>query len=335
MSVLSPNGIGQLLEQAAGTVRPREADPVAAVRRRVRRQRRVRGGFAAGLAAALAVVVGVGAVAVRPEPAAPSFGTVVSGPAEVTVTDGVLRAGGLRLPLPGWTVAPADQPICDTAEHTVFLAGAPIPGGPCTTGPAYITARGADPRRQREPNRSTGFRQVVLAGGQPAWLGAASVEALTTAAAPDRRFVQLYVPWSGVELSFSMPAGEIRDLVAAIRTEPVAPGPLVLPEGPASVAVVTETGSSRSGMATVAVTDPVRVRDLRALLAGLRQPAGAACPPDTRMRRLTFLDGAGAALGTVQVSTTAGCSEATSSLGGRVRIPDGLWGPLAAAEAAR
>jgi hypothetical protein len=328
----------ELLDRAAGEVRPREPDPVGAVLGRVRvaRRRRIAG---AAVAAVAACAVAVGAVVVGPaltgpapdDPAATTpapTGTPVTGPATVTVENGVVRAGGLRLPLPGWTVATGDQAICDTVDHTVFIDAAPVPGGPCNDPTPYITVRGvgADTMLRKGPPEVP--QQLILAGGQPAFVERGMIGALDPGPDSESRLLVMRVPWSGVSITFSMPRGELRELVAAIRTEPLAPGPLVVPPGATRVTIA----GSGTGMSVGTIVDPARIGELRAALTGIREqvPAGFECPRNLPRQLVTFQYPDPGTVVMVLVSAAAECGEATSSHGGRVKLPADLWAPLSA-----
>lgn len=322
--------VRQLLNEAVVGVEPRAADPVAAVLGRARhsRRRRVAGGSVLTAGLLVVAVVAVGTLRLdRAEPPPTRFATPVPGPVTVTVENGVVRAGGLRLPVPpGWTVVTANQPFCETARRTLFINSRPTSGGSCTEGPPIITVDGtADSRVVRA---GASWQQMILPGGQPAWLSGIGASALDpTQPGSEYRTLGMDLPWSGVAVTFLMTRAELQPIVASIRTDPVRPGPLVLPAG--AVKAVISTGVR--GPAEATITDPSRVEDLRATLAGLREPAPAdtGCPAETPLRHITFIDADGAVLAAVMVSMTAACSEATSSRGGRVTVPAGLWGPLA------
>ncbi|GIJ71781.1 hypothetical protein [Virgisporangium ochraceum] len=322
--------VKELLDRAAGGVRPREPDPVGAVLGRVRvaRRRRIAAAGAAAVAACTLVAGAVvaGTTLTGPAPDDPATATpapvasAVTGTATVTVENGVLRAGGLRLPLPGWTVATADQGICETVRHTVLIAASVIPGGPCTDPASYISARGARPTFTLRKGDQYA-RQIILTGGQPAFILHNGTDPLGPGPDSEYRYLTMWVPWSGVDLLFSLPRGELRQVVAAIRTEPVAPGTLVVPPGAARVVIL---GTDSEVSATI--TEPARIEDLRTWLTGLEEPvpAGVECPGDTARQRVVFLYPDSTYV-TVMVGVDARCGEATSSRGGRVKLSADGW----------
>jgi hypothetical protein len=316
--------LGRMLEEVAGEIRPRETDPVPAITRRVRRHRRR---TTAALAAAVAVLVGAGTVVGMqlsgpagkpPAPATPPLPPPVTTPATPVVDNGTVRAGGFRMPVPnGWTVATTDRAICDTAPNTLFLDSSVLPGGPCTTSPTRVEIRGFSPGGRSGP--AGGFdRQVILPGGQPAWLKQWDLDSIGPGPDAEERNVSALLPWAGVRIEISGERRVVRALWASISTEPVAADRIVVPEKKRHFRVSdTREGGDRPA-------DSDAVDTLYRTLAGLTRPVAPdeACAPGSRMGVIYIVDPTGSMPGNTAavlvVGFDEGCDQVTSSHGGRM-----------------
>ena len=342
----------ELLDSAVAQVQPRAVDPVADVVRRHRtRRRRV----VAAAAAALAVlaVISVTAVLRRPatesrhaspgssaspsepsaavtnEPAPPRV-PVTGGPATPRVVGGEIVAGGLVLPVPaGWQTTDDDSTIyCDVPPRTVAVGFDPVPGG---TGPychlkPFIDVTGAIRRDFRDESP----RQVTLPGGQPAWVSF-GVPDSALGQQPGYNVVGLYVPWSGVAVGITLQQDDFARIVPTIRTQPVAPSALVLPTDVSRVEIVPPDRGS--GFPPPRVTDPAVTDQVVGRLLGLTEivPNDNACATADMPTAAVVLgtSGTSGTSATVVFTLSNHCSQATSSLGGRVQVPagfvDDLW----------
>jgi hypothetical protein len=301
--------IGQLLDDAVGEVVPREVDPVGAVLRRARvaRARRIAG---TSVVAALMVIATAVVWTGRGDPPA-RLASPATGPAVVTVTNGVIHAGGVHLPIPkGWKVAAADQPLCSAAD-LVFINGTVPPMDPCPAGPARISVFGIAPQINAIIGRNE-TRELRLPGGQPAWVARAELEALRTGPESEITSLTVALPWAGARLGFVMPRGELTRILGTVYTDPVAATRLVLP-----------TDAELAG-ATIRPVPGVYDRawygppgKLVTGLAGLAEPVTGGCPEDVDLGIIELWTSTG-----MVAVVMIGCGRATSSLGGRVRVDD-------------
>jgi hypothetical protein len=166
--------------------------------------------------------------------------------------------------------------------------------------------------------RADAYEQITLPGGQPGWvttLDGLVVKPKTV------QVVQLFLPWSGANINFITSPDELKQILATIRTEPVTPTKLVLPAS-ASAA----RWSVAAGKSPETIVDPVQFRVLRVLLAGLTDvvPNEAACRANVPTMRIELVDEQNKIQETIAISDSPDCAQATSSLGGRVRIPAGV-----------
>ena len=307
--------IGQLLDSTVDGLVPREVDPVAAVlgRARAARTRRLMGASAvAGVVAVAMVVTGLAWTRGGNEPAQ-RFASPATGAAEVTVADGVVQAGGLRMPIPpGWKVAAAGQRMC-SETRLVFINGSAPPEDGCPPSISWISVYGAPPQSNAIV-RASGTRALRLPGDQPAWVSRSELEALRTGQENGFATLTVAAPWSGVRLAFAMPRGELARVVGTVRTEPVAAAALVLPPGVAQALVTRQTNPTGWQL------HPIRPADgLVAKFAKLSSATDTnGCAEDTDLDTVELMDAEGRLLGVLVV----GCGQVTSSLGGRVRVDD-------------
>lgn len=323
---MSTEQLPDLLVRAAAGISPRTADPVGQVAVRVRRDRRRRT-LRAGLVgvAVLALTVG-GVVALRPKDVAPPVPAASptrpvtvpasGGPVVPKLVDGVVVAAGFRMPVPaGWqTIEGREQEACTTPPHTLLVNGRLLPGPYCEDhqGP-YITVQ---PLEFHWGPRG-GFvvtQEVPLAGGQPAWLVKTTLDRLSGV---DYRSVTLLLPWSGVSVALSGPGGELATIIGTIQTQPVTPERLRLP------AQVTEIQFSDGSRLRGWVGKPEKIQPLLPKLAELDQVVtdDEACPAGPITATITLID-ANHRLSVITIRSNGDCAQATSSLGGRVRLPD-------------
>jgi hypothetical protein len=309
-----------LLDDAAAEVRPRAVDPVAHVLRRAHEQRRrTITGVVSGLAAA-AVLVGAAVAADRWMPDDRTDGQVAdevetAQPIVVEpprVDDGVIRAGSLTLPIPdGWTtqVGPdTGVAYCKIRPDTVFVDTTVIPGA---------SGQACD-------------RQVLLPGGQPAWIPSFAKtpdELERNACCAKQGSMLLYVPWARVYLHVYGPKSDVLEIVASIRTTDVRPTRLVLPEDVRTARLVPLGSDLVEKRLYAEDADPDATALVTARLAGVDDVPAAeeeACPAtggEEQTGSITLRDAKGHTAGVVNITRRGDCAELVSSLGGRVRVP--------------
>ncbi|GAA1840606.1 hypothetical protein GCM10009687_02060 [Asanoa iriomotensis] len=326
--------IRALLDEAVAEVRPREADPVRKVVRRVRTRRHQ---LLAGAGLAVLALLGVGAMAVRPpavEPAAPPSTAAMAEPAVPVVENGEIRAGLTTLPVPtGWEVVRQDQPACQTSPRTVFVGVRVAPGGRCGGDRPLIQVVGYTEQVRYADLGPHG--QLILPGGQPGWVPTGQLGLFREKAGSGYQAVELALPWSGAKITFFMSGSQLREIFPTVRTAPVAPTGLVFP---ASVRAANLRLPGLSFQAqSLSAPSPARQLDqpdqlarLHGLLAGLTEvvPGDAGCATG-QMTRMDLVDAHNRIQETIYFSTDPGCAQATSSLGGRVRITPDLLAELA------
>lgn len=331
--------IRALLDGVADGAGPRTPDPVGAVLRRHRDQRRrhLARSVAAGLATLALLLGGVAMLRtsrlapVESSPAARPSLTVATlpaagGPVRPRLVGDRVVAAGFTLPVPaGWTVVQdREQQVCDTASATLLIDSIVIPGGRCPD-ISLIHVDAADPAFVPEVRPHEVPYELVLPGGQPGWLQFLPLDQIT---GPARRAALLTVPWSGVRLTVEGTGDEVRQILDTVRTEPVTPSRLVLPS---QVNRLVFVPAGQAGHLSVERRDEATVRQVLALLATLTDVVGgdAGCRSTDRPAALT-LSGAGGKGTTLLISSSDGCEQATSALGGRVRLPAGFLARLTA-----
>lgn len=327
--------IRALLDGVADEVRPRTADPVGSVLRRSRVQRRRRVALTTAGLATLTMLLGGVAVLhparpADPAPAASPTATtatvpVAGGPVRPRLVGDQVVTAGFTLPVPtGWTVVQdRHQDICETAPRTLFLNGGAVPGGPCPGTQPLISVAPYDPARL--PLDRPVRQQLPLPGGQPGWLANTTLD---QTAGDAYRSVMLLVPWSGVMVTISGPGTEVRRILDTVRTAPATPSRLVLPPDVKQLIFFSPAGKPRPWLG--GRSDEATVRQVLDLLATLTDVVDdrSACPAAEDPATLTL---ATARTGPSIVFTSVdGCEQATSALGGRVRLPAGFLAQLAA-----
>jgi hypothetical protein len=334
----------ELLDNVVADVTPQVVDPVAEVMRRSRRGRRIM--VAGGVA--VAVVLAVGAAAAIPrfvaadertDVTASASPTEVATPAQTVpaiprVVGEEVVAGGLVVPVPpGWrTVDDAATVYCDVAPRTIAVGFDPVPGGTgkyCGLKPfisvAGLSVQGGWALRQH-PGVSQ--RQLTLPGGQPAWL---SVTPRDDALGQQPfTVVRLYLPWSAAVLAISLDQKDFAQIFPTIRTRPVTPSVLSLPDNVTGVQAFgpgdSASWSSKSGPRS---RDPATVHDVLQRLQSLTDvvPNDEACAT-ADMPTVVLQVGSAASSATIVITVSEHCAQATSSLGGRVAVPPGFTDQL-------
>ncbi|MGN9811926.1 hypothetical protein ACTMSW_21515 [Micromonospora sp. BQ11] len=363
--------IRSLLDAAVADTRPRVADPVAEVlrRRRVDRRRHLATAGAAG-AVAVALLATGGLVAAnrtgtgtpaanpsastdaaRTSPPLPSKRpTGVGGPPErrlvvAKVTDSDVRINnGLILGIrSGWRVVQGDSPKqvtdCEITPGSILVNVNWVPGGACDSR-AQIQVRPWQPRSyDRAPTRfSEGVSEVILPGGQPAWLTDNEVRNVRTFERSTWTAFNVYLPWAGAGLVVETPSEELDDLLGSISSEAVPPGRLVLPD---SAQTASLAGAKRDRLDSTDASAVGKVLDrLRGLdravddgelpCASARQLTPLWKAASTDMATLTLTYPSGMPQAVIAISSTDDCPFATSSMGGRVWLPAGFLAEIRA-----
>lgn len=335
--------VRELLDCAVAGVRPRAVDPVGDVVRRYRRRRgRV---TAAGISAAVVLLaVGVGVAPPRfvgedngPEVVASEGPTepavaVQTGPASPRIVGNEIIAGGLVMPIPsGWrTIDDATTIYCDVPPRTIAVGFDPVPGGTgeyCDQKP-FITITGASfPAWSLPPRGGIDQRQLTLPGGQPAWL--ITLPEHDVLGQRPYNVERLYLPWSGVVVGISLDQADFAEIFPMIRTLPVTPSDLLLPDDVTAVQVFGSSDSDPLSNVGPRVTDATVVAKV---LQGLRSltdvvPNDEACAT-VDMPTIVLQLNAAAEPASIIITRSDRCAQATSSLGGRVTVPRGFTDEL-------
>jgi hypothetical protein len=336
--------IRELLDYAVADVTPRAADPVADVLRRERRQRHRLVAVVATVvvllaAAAVATVprfVGgeyAGDVVASASPTEPTF-PVQSDPATPRVVGREVVAGGLVVPVPpGWqTVDDGTTIYCDVPPRTIAVGFDPVPGGSgkyCFEKP-FMTVIGVGGLPGSLANASRGhmeLRQLTLPGGQPAWF-TTSADGATLGQRPNN-VATLYLPWSGAALGIALDQADFAEIFPTIRTRPVTPSALKLPDKVTRAEMLGPLRPDRPLTARPRATDPAVIGQVLDRLSGLTEVVTndeACATQDMATAALTLYTAAGPAM--VVITLSDGCAQATSSLGGRVTVPRGFTDEL-------
>ncbi|MBF9135408.1 hypothetical protein I0C86_41900 [Plantactinospora sp. S1510] len=352
--------IRSLLDAAVEDTRPRVVDPVSAVLRRGRASRRHRlaGAGASGVVAVALLATGGLVVANRgggettganPSASASAPPTLPSEPnsrqtVAATVTDEEVRANGLILTVPdGWRVVSGQRVTdCEVAPRSVLVNVVWMRNERCHGRADIIRLHSWFPPHyglSEKPSSkvfSEGVSELVLPGGQPAWLSDNDI--LNFERFQRSASFNLAVPWAGTLLEIQVPLKDLDFVLGSIRSEPVVPGRLVLPETPPRVTV------GQRGRDRIDSTDAAAIAQVLERLRGLDQVVQtdelpcASAQPLTPGRKLAAKDMAtvtlhypsGFAQAVVAISSTDECAFATSSMGGRVRLPAGFLAEIRA-----
>ncbi|MFC4019658.1 hypothetical protein ACFOW4_17175 [Micromonospora sp. GCM10011542] len=358
--------IRSLLDAAAAETRPRVVDPVSEVLRRGRASRR-RHLATAGVASAVAVALlgtgglvaanrtGAGMLAANPSPSTDTARTSPPLPSErpikgaatppdrpkvsVRVTDSDVRINGLILKVrSGWQVVQGDggKPVtdCEIAPGSILVNANWAPGGDCDAR-AQIQVRPWQPQSYPlgAPTRfSEGVSEVILPGGQPAWLTDNDVRNFRAFKRSSWAAFNVNMPWAGAALTVETPTGELDTLLGSVSSEAVSPGRLVLPDS-AQTAILAGAKQDRldstDAVAVAKVLKRLRgvdrvVNDGELPCASAQQlsPVWKAAGRDMATLTLTYPSGMPEAV--IAISSTDACAFATSSMGGRVWLPAGF-----------
>ncbi|GLY23627.1 hypothetical protein [Micromonospora sp. NBRC 101691] len=353
--------IRALLDTAVADTHPASVDPVPEVLRRgaAARRRQVTTGLAGVLT--LALLVGGGLVATGwptgdasgADPAASPTGRRTPDPLPdgsdrkgtprpflvELGDDEAIRVNGLVVPAPpGWRVnRDVSRPLtyCEVPARTILVDVNISPGGDCDAQP-MVMVRHWQPwySRPNLPARtfSSGLTEVVLPGGQPAWFDDNDVDNLSAAQRGRWAAFNVEMPWSGAGLTVEMTPTEVNPFVASIHSTTEKPGRLILPET-APAAQLGQRGHERIDSTDAAAVAKVlnRLRDLDRpvdedeLTCSSAEPLTPAWKPAARdMAALTLLYPSGPPQAVVAISSTDDCAFATSSMGGRVWLPEGF-----------
>ncbi|RZU71784.1 hypothetical protein EV384_0117 [Micromonospora kangleipakensis] len=358
--------IRSLLDAAVADARPRAADPVPEVLRRSRAARRrhlatagaagvvavallTTGGLVAGGAGTTPAGTDPSAAAGPTPPALPSIaptkGAYERPKVAATVVDGAVRIHGLILPVPdGWQVlSDPPEPLsdCQIPEGSVLINVGYRPSGmDCPKVPAQIHVRWWQPpvgRIGRPRQFQEGLSEVVLPGGQPAWLTDNEVNNVRASQRHEWSVVsEVQLPWAGADLAWEMTSKSVPAFVSSVTSDPVPARRLVLPETASSAYLAVRSQDqihSTDASAVSRVLD--RLRGLDRVVRDGELPCASApeLVPGWRlagkdMVRLTFSYPSGLPQAVVAISSTDDCAFATSSMGGRVWLPPGFLAEL-------
>ncbi|MFI7574551.1 hypothetical protein [Micromonospora sp. NPDC049497] len=357
--------IRSLLDAAVADTRPRVADPVPEILRRGRANRRrhlatagAAGTVAVALLATGALVAanrtGTGTPAANPSASADAARTSPPLPSErptrdvgappeprkvaATVTDSEVRINGLILKIrSGWRAVRGDsgKPVtdCEVTPGSILVNANWIPGGTCDAR-AQIQVRPWQPRSYRgAPTRfSEGVSEVILPGGQPAWLTDNDVNNLRVSERSTWAAFNVDLPWAGAGLVVETPAAELDTLLGSVSSEAVPSGRLVLPDSAPTASLAgakQDRLDSTDASAVAKVLDRLRgldraVNDGELPCASAQQlsPLWKAAGRDMATLTLTYPSEMPQAV--IAISSTDDCAFATSSMGGRVWLPAGF-----------
>ncbi|MEV0329550.1 hypothetical protein AB0H63_24345 [Micromonospora echinospora] len=358
--------IRALLDSAVADTHPTSVDPVPEVLRRgaAARRRQVTTGLAGVVTVAL--LVGGGLVATgwptgdasgigpaasptgrrTPEPLPDDSSGRSARPFLVEIGDDQqIRVNGLVVPVPpGWRVTrdlSRTPAYCEVPARSVLVDVNVGPGGDCDAHP-MVLVRHWQPRHS-PPNLpartfSSGLTEVVLPGGQPAWFDDNDVDGFAAFGRSRWAAFNVEMPWAGAGLTVEMTPAELDPFAASIHSATERPGRLVLPKA-APAAQLGQRGhdriDSRDATAVAKVLD--RLRDLDRtvdedeLTCSSAEPLTPAWKPAARdMAALTLMYPSGPPQAVVAISSTDDCAFATSSMGGRVWLPEGFLAEIRA-----
>jgi hypothetical protein len=355
--------IRSLLDVAVADTRPRVVDPVSEVLRRGRAHRRHRlavAGAAGAVTIALLATGGLvaanggggGTTTANPSPSASAPLTLPSLPGKgrnrptvaATVTDGEVRANGLILTVPnGWQVVhDSDRQVtdCDVVPRSVLINVRWSPGGNCDArAQIKVTPWGPESHRSGMPKTfSEGISEVVLPGGQPAWLTDNDVGNFRVFERSGWAAFTTGFPWAGTGLDIEVAPEELDLVLDSISSEPVTPGRLVLPDTSPRASLGQRDRNRIDSTNASAIAQVLgRLRGLDRVVQTDDLPCASA-PPLTPGRKLAGKDMAaltlhypsGAAQAVVAIGGTDECAFATSSMGGRVWLPAGFLAEIRA-----
>ncbi|OZV72121.1 hypothetical protein CA850_32720 [Micromonospora echinospora] len=359
--------IRALLDSAVADTHPTSADPVPEVLRRgaAARRRQVTTGLAGVVTVAL--LVGGGLVATGwPTGDASGIGPAASPTGRRTpdpLPDGsgrkgtprpflvelgddeAIRVNGLVVPAPpGWRVnRDVSRPLtyCEVPARSILVDVNVGPGGDCDAQPMVVVRRWHppyDPPNLPPQTFSSGLTEVVLPGGQPAWFADNDVDGFAAFGRGRWAAFNVEMPWSGAGLTVEMTPAELNPFAASIHSATEKPGRLVLPEA-APAAQLGQRGHDRidSSDATAVAMVLDRLRDLDRtvdedeLTCSSGEPLTPAWKPAARdMAALTLMYPSGSPQAVVAISSTDDCAFATSSMGGRVWLPEGFLAEIRA-----
>jgi hypothetical protein len=256
-------------------------------------------------------------------------------PTEARVVNGRVELGGFSLAVPpGWTTV--GKPPFDGCipPMTVTVGWAPVHDGRCPLdriisvwGEGGPTPRGGMviPQGTTTPPMA----QFTLPGGQPAFIGTGSHESPDPFGnRPDLRTVTLDMPWSNALVELNLGYRDLTRVLATVATTPFPPSPLRLHAdaqgGGYFVAATDETSATAAFTGDTARAELIlaRLRTLTDVVAP-GQECATANDPATGIYLLPS-DGAMTGNELVVITETPTCTEATSMMGGRVRVPPGL-----------
>ncbi|SCL40581.1 hypothetical protein GA0074692_5872 [Micromonospora pallida] len=359
--------IRALLDSAVADTHPTSVDPVPEVLRRgaAARRRQVTTGLAGVLTVALLIGGGLAATGWSTDdasgiaPAASPSGRRAPDPLPDATSgkgtprpflveigdDEQVRVNGLVVPVPpDWRVnRDVSRPLtyCEVPARSIVVDVNISPGGDCDAQP-MVMVRHWQPWYSR-PNLppqtfSSGLTEVVLPGGQPAWFDDNEVDNLAAAERGRWAAFNVEMPWSGAGLTVEMTPTELDPFVASIHSATEKPGRLVLPEA-APTAQLGQRGHDRIDSSDAAAVAKVlsRLRELDRpvdedeLTCSPAKPLTPAWKPAARdMAALTLTYPSGSPQAVVAISGTDDCAFATSSMGGRVWLPEGFLAEIRA-----
>lgn len=339
--------IRSLLDEAVADVRPRCSDPAPAVMRRGRKARIQHLARAGAAGAAALALIATGAIvagsrtATHVAPAGPAqIRDYVPPQIDARVIDGVVWTGGLTVPIPnGWlTLRERKLDYCQIPPNSVLINVMELPGGRCDLHPQLSLASWEPMTYQADFSSLGTVSEVILPGGQPLWFDPNEVENAEAFQKYDFTGVALTMPWAKARFAVDAPKAQVGAILDGIRADPVIPARLTLPSAFSAVQL------NRKGEEQIASTDKAAMAQVVALLRGLDQPVQDGelpCPgaknltstwklAGTDMAGFNFIESRATGksvdspfvTGMVAISTSDSCAFATSSLGGRVHLPD-------------
>ncbi|WDZ86693.1 hypothetical protein [Micromonospora cathayae] len=316
---MNPTHVTELLERAASSVTPTEADPSTRLvdlgRRSVRRRRRTWG--AAGSVAAATVAATV--VALPLGPAAPDRFEAAKPPTNT------VHVGDVSVNVPaGWrtsTVATFDP--CTAEQHTVYLAE--------RWNPRTMWLRGVPPQNTPVTCEPPGRTWLAVVRQ-----GAGAAISPNRVMVRDRQMIQVEQPapdtipsmlhyraiTDEIKATTVFISGNDEERRQLLRGTTWPPGPPAPPSGglalPGRITSATTDAPPSNGM--VVATDAKTLNRIRALLAELRDPV-----PADEVCTIQKPGAVGISLGDVTVVLgDSTCPQAVSTGGGHVRSPAGL-----------
>ena len=176
------------------------------------------------------------------------------------------------------------------------------------------------------------LNEIVLPGGQPMWLDDNELNNLRAVDRYEVAAMNLWLPWAGAQLYIEMLKTEFAPIQRSMRSEPIAPARLALPDNTRQI-VLTLPGIGHQRTSDAGLVEQVmrQLRELDRAVDPAELPCASSAPvaqgwtvAASGMAWLSLVDESGLRWVTVAFSTADECAFATSSLGGRVWLPAGF-----------